>query len=100
MVTQVNEVIFGDEVMISRGQIEEIQLQPQGRLDLQGGEWLQQQLKTIAPRRYGIWIIDLSGIEFIDSRGLCALISGLALARESKARLVLCNLSPSGATDF
>ncbi|PSB19129.1 anti-sigma factor antagonist [Phormidesmis priestleyi ULC007] len=86
--------------MISRGQIEEIRLQPQGRLDLQGGERLQQQLETIAPRRYKIWVIDLSEVEFIDSPGLSALISGLELARESNARLVLCSLRPSAQLIF
>ncbi len=86
--------------MISRGQIEEIRLQPQGRLDLQGGERLQQQLETIAPRRYEIWVIDLSEVEFIDSPGLSALISGLELARESNARLVLCSLRPSARLIF
>ncbi len=86
--------------MVSIGQIEEIRLQPQGRLDLQGGEWLQQQLKTIAPRRYKIWVIDLSEVEFIDSPGLSALISGLELSRESNARLVLCSLRPSARLVF
>lgn len=86
--------------MVSRGQIEEIRLQPQGRLDLQGGEWLQQQLKTIAPRRYKVWVIDFSNVEFIDSLGLSALISGLELARASNARLVLCSLRPSAQLIF
>lgn len=86
--------------MVSRGQIEEIRLQPQGRLDLQGGEWLQQQLKTIAPRRYTVWVIDFSEVEFIDSPGLSALISGLELARASNARLVLCSLRPSAQLIF
>lgn len=100
MLIQVNEIIFKDEFMISRVQIEEIRLQPQGRLDLQGGEWLQQQLKTIAPRRYKVWVIDLSEVESIDSPGLSALISGLKLARESNARLVLCSLRPSARLIF
>ena len=86
--------------MISRGQIEEIRLQPQGRLDRQGGEWLQQQLATIAPRRYKIWVVDLSDIEFIDSAGLFALIKGLELAGKSNARLALCSLRPSAQLIF
>jgi len=89
-----------DEVMVSRGHIEEIRLQPQNRLDLEGGEWLQQQLKAIAPRRYKIWVIDLSDVEFIDSSGLFALVSGLNLATESGARLVLCSLRPSARIIF
>ncbi len=100
MTTQINEIIFKDEFMVSRGQIEEIRLQPQGCLNLEGGEWLQQQLKTIAPRRYKVWVIDFSEVEFIDSPGLAALISGLELARASNARLVLCSLCPSARLIF
>jgi anti-sigma B factor antagonist len=96
----VNEIMVRDEVMVSRGHIEEIRLQPQNRLDLEGGEWLQQQLKAIAPRRYKIWVIDLSDVEFIDSSGLFALVSGLNLATESGARLVLCSLRPSARIIF
>lgn len=95
-----NEIMVRDEVMVSRGHIEEIRLQPQNRLDLEGGEWLQQQLKAIAPRRYKIWVIDLSDVEFIDSSGLFALVSGLNLATESGARLVLCSLRPSARIIF
>lgn len=95
-----NEIMVKDEVMVSRGHIEEIRLQPQNRLDLEGGEWLQQQLKAIAPRRYKIWVIDLSDVEFIDSSGLFALVSGLNLATESGARLVLCSLRPSARIIF
>ncbi len=95
-----NEIMVKDEVMVSRGHIEEIRLQPQNRLDLEGGEWLQQQLKAIAPRRYKIWVIDFSDVEFIDSSGLFALVSGLTLAQESGARLVLCSLRPSAQIIF
>ncbi|MBE9012361.1 STAS domain-containing protein [Pseudanabaenaceae cyanobacterium LEGE 13415] len=76
-------------------QYEEIVLQPQGRLDVMGGEALQQQWATLAPRRYKVWIIDLSRIEFIDSSGLVALVMGLKTATEMGTRLVLCGLRPS-----
>ncbi len=88
------------EFMGSRQHIEEIRLQPQSRLDREGGEWLQQQLKTIAPRRYNIWVIDLSDVEFIDSSGLFSLVTGLNLATDSGARLVLCSLRPSARIIF
>lgn len=86
--------------MVSRSYVEEIRLQPQNRLDLEGGEWLQQQLKAIAPRRYKLWVIDLSDIEFIDSAGLFALINGLNLATASGANLVLCSLRPPAQLIF
>jgi len=95
-----NEIMVKDEVVVSRSHIEEIRLQPQNRLDLEGGEWLQQQLKAIAPRRYKTWVIDFSDVEFIDSFGLFSLVSGLNLATESDARLVLCSLRPSARLIF
>lgn len=97
---QVSDVMVRNNFMVSRGQIEEIRLQLQHRLDRQGGEWLQQQLKAIAPRRYKIWVIDLSDVEFIDSSGLFALVNGLNLANASGARLVLCSLRPSAQLIF
>lgn len=88
---------------------EEIVLQPQGRLDSHGGSWLQQQLVAIsaecdfegtAPRRYKLWVIDLSCVEFIDSSGLVALVTGLKVAAQANARLILCGLRPSAQLIF
>ncbi|HEY9749949.1 MAG TPA: STAS domain-containing protein [Allocoleopsis sp.] len=67
-------------------------LQPQGQLDLEGGVELQHQIAAIASERYSCWVLDLAKIEFINSSGLVALISGLNIANECKCRLVLCNL--------
>ncbi len=89
-----------NEFTISRGHLEKIRLQPQNRLDLEGGEWLQQQLKAIAPRRYQIWVIDFSDVEFIDSSGLVALVSGLNFATDSGVCLVLCSLRPAARLIF
>lgn len=66
-------------------------LRPQGRLDLHGGALLQQQLMACGPD-HTLWVIDLEGIDFIDTSGLGSLVSGLNLSREHQCRLVLCNL--------
>lgn len=81
-------------------QYEEIVLQPQGRLDVGGGEALKQQWATLAPRQYKVWIIDLSSIEFIDSSGLVALVTGLNAATEMGTKMVLCGLRPSARLIF
>jgi len=67
-------------------------LKPQGRLDLHSGALLQQQLTACAQDSYPLWVIDLEGIDFIDTSGLGSLISGLNLSRQYQCRLVLCNL--------
>lgn len=86
--------------MVSRSNSGEILLQPQGRLDIQGGEWLQQQLEMIAPRRYSLWVIDMSCIDFIDSSGLASLVAGLNTATQAGSRLVLCGLRPAAQMIF
>lgn len=70
-------------------------IQPQGLLDSQGGASLQQQLSAIEHQRYPLWILDLSQVEFIDSAGLFALVSGLNTASRNQCRLVVCNLPPA-----
>lgn len=69
-----------------------IVLQPQGRLDLQGGEVLGQQLASLVPQRHDLWTLDLAKVDFMDSSGLVALVTGLKAARTSGCRLVICNL--------
>jgi anti-sigma B factor antagonist len=89
-----------DGIMGLRGNGEEFLLQPEGRLDLRGGSRLQQQFETIALRRYKLWVIDMSCIEFIDSFGLASLVAGLNAATQVNARLILCSLRPSAQLIF
>jgi anti-anti-sigma factor len=71
-----------------------IVLKPQGRLDLQGGKALGQQLASLVPQRHDLWVINLAQVDFMDSSGLVALVTGLKAARQSGCRLVLCNVQP------
>ena len=69
-----------------------IVLQPQSRLDVEGGIVLQQQIAAIASETSDLWTIDMSNVEFIDSSGLVALVTGLNVAHQHQCRLMLCNL--------
>lgn len=69
-----------------------ILLQPQGSLDLQGGRVLREQLACLVPQPQDLWVIDLAQVDFMDSSGLVALVTGLTAARQSSCRLVLCNV--------
>lgn len=69
-----------------------IVLQPQGRLDSEGGIVLREQLAGLVPQSQDLWVIDLASVDFMDSSGLVALVTGLKAARQSGCRLVLCNL--------
>jgi anti-anti-sigma factor len=75
-------------------------LQPQGQLDLEGGVALQQQIAAIASERYNYWILDLANIDFINSSGLVALITGLNSANKCNCRLVICNVQASARLIF
>jgi len=69
-----------------------ILVQPQGRLDLQGGKALEKQLINLVANAQTLLSVDLAHIDFIDSSGLVALARCLKAARQSGCRLVLCNL--------
>lgn len=69
-----------------------IVLQPQGRLDLEGGKSLENQLAGLVPQHQALWVINLAKVEFMDSAGLVSLVTGLKAARSSGCRLVLCNV--------
>ncbi len=72
-----------------------IVLQPQGRLDLQGGKAVEKQLIGLVPQPHDLWVFDFAQVNFMDSYGLIALITALKTARKSGCRLVLCNLQAS-----
>lgn len=69
-----------------------IVLQPQGHLDLHSGRVLEKQLVGLVPQHHDLWVFDLAQVDFMDSSGLVALVTGLKAARKSGCRLVLCNV--------
>jgi len=69
-----------------------IVLQPQGRLDLQNGKVLEQQMAGLVPQPHDLWVLDLAQVDFMDSSGLVTLVTGLKAARKIGCRLVLCNV--------
>ena len=79
------------KIMVTQG-LQLILLQPQGRLDVEGGKSLEKQMAGLVPQGHELWVFDLAQVDFIDSSGLVALITGLKVARKSHCRLVLCNV--------
>lgn len=71
-----------------------ILFKPQGRIDLQGGMALSEEMAAVVPQRDQLWIMDLAQVDFMDSAGLVSLVQGLKVARQSGCRLVLCNVQP------
>lgn len=69
-----------------------ILFKPQGRIDLQGGMALSEQMSAVVPHQDQLWIMDLAQVDFMDSAGLVSLVQGLKVARQSGCRLVICNV--------
>lgn len=66
-----------------------------GRLDSHSVAQLRQQLALPATRPLPQIILDLSGVDFIDSSGLAAIVHGMKQCRASRGDLRLCGLNQS-----
>jgi anti-sigma B factor antagonist len=66
---------------------------PRGRLDMVSGQALRAQLRTEVQSGNARLVVDLSGVDLIDSGGLSALISGLKAARQVGGSLYIANPS-------
>ncbi|TAF05888.1 MAG: anti-sigma factor antagonist [Nostocales cyanobacterium] len=71
-----------------------ILFKPEGRIDLQVGTVLSEQMAGLTPQPDQLWVIDLAEVEFMDSSGLVPLVQALKAVRRSGCRLVLCNVQP------
>lgn len=58
-------------------------VKPTGRLNMVAAPTLRQELHALVDGGQRDVVVDLSGVEFIDSSGLGALISGLKVARQA-----------------
>ncbi len=63
-----------------------------GRFDAHEVPRVRQALTQAADRSKGHVVVDLGGVNFIDSSGLACLVQGMKYCREHGADQVLCNL--------
>lgn len=71
-----------------------------GRLDAVAAPELKRHLKGLVAEGYQRIVVDLSGVPFIDSSGLAALVSGLKAAREAGGTILLASLDGQARTVF
>lgn len=64
-------------------------VRPEGRLDMVAAPGLREQLQTLVRGGDTRLVVDLSGVDALDSSGLGALISGLKAARQSGGDLLI-----------
>ncbi|MCC6905416.1 MAG: STAS domain-containing protein [Anaerolineae bacterium] len=67
---------------------------PAGRLDAATASVLKDALKQAVANNQNRLVLDLARVNFIDSSGLSALVSGLRLVKENGGGIVLSNAGP------
>jgi len=72
----------------------------QGRLDAQVSGILKENIQQLLNDGAVKLVIDLGGVDFLDSSGLGALVAGLRKAREKKAEIKLSGLRPDVRSIF
>lgn len=88
----VNRFNYPVKIMTLTPEFQLVLFKPEGRVDLEGGRVLSEQMAKVAPQPHQLWVIDLVKVDFMDSSGLVSLVKGLKAAHQSGCRLVLCNV--------
>ena len=86
------------KIEIERPQENKIVVTPQGRVDVQTAPMLKEQLRELASADNLTIIVDLDQVDFIDSSGLSALVSGLKTLRERGGTLHISQPQPQART--
>ena len=66
-------------------------LHPIGRMDVESSPIVRQTILDMVEQNIGTIVVDLSQVEFMDSSGLSALVSGMKALRRIDGRLNICN---------
>lgn len=72
----------------------------QGRLDAQVSGILKESIQKLLDEGAASLVIDLEGVDFLDSSGLGALVAGLRKAKEKKGEIKLAGLRPDVRSIF
>lgn len=73
-------------------------VRPMGRVDVESASALRDSLKQIADSSPAIVVVDLERVDFIDSSGLSALVSGLKATRQAGGLICLSRPHPQALT--
>jgi anti-anti-sigma factor len=77
---------------------ENVIVRPKGRIDVESAPLLRENLKSIADKSPKLVVVDLDEVEFIDSSGLSALVSGLKALRQEGGSISLSRPHPQALT--
>lgn len=76
----------------------QVVVKPQGRVDADTAPEFKEQLKEIAQAGAESVVVDMQAVDFIDSSGLSALVSGLKALRQQGGALNLSQPQPQALT--
>ncbi len=85
-------------IEIDRPNPDQVVVRPYGRIDVESAPVLRENLKSIAESSPMHVVVDLQGVEFIDSSGLSALVSGLKALRQGGGSISLSRPHPQALT--
>jgi anti-anti-sigma factor len=86
------------ELTIEHPRTDVILVKPQGRIDVETAPTLRDKLKELSQSTPTLIVVDMKGVEFIDSSGLAALVSGLKALREQGGSISLSRPHPQALT--
>lgn len=66
-------------------------LRPSGRMDVESSSSVRQAILDLASQGITALVVDLAQVDFMDSSGLSALVSGMKTLRKSGGMLSICN---------
>jgi anti-anti-sigma factor len=86
------------KIEIDRSDSDKVVLRPIGRVDVETAPTLRDELKEVAAGSPILVVVDLMEVEFIDSSGLSALVSGLKALRKEGGSISLSRPHPQALT--
>jgi len=79
------------QIKIDRPSEDKAILRPIGRMDVESSPTIRQAILDMVEQNIRTIVVDLSQVEFMDSSGLSALVSGMKALRRIEGRLNICN---------
>jgi anti-sigma B factor antagonist len=86
------------DIQVTRPDPTKATVAPIGRVDADTGSQLKIALQELAADQVRLIVVDLGQVDFMDSSGLSALVSGLRALRERGGSLLLCRPQPQPLT--